>query len=450
MNIKKHRHTDLTRSKKTTLKNIIILLGFVFIGFQNHAQPLDLEACLKMADTASIAIRNSRLDIASNKEIIDAQHAALMPKLNFIGDYRFYGLIPGQLFPAEFSGGTPGTYNVVKFGVPFNFNNTVQLTQTIYNPLLKSGLNSLDVNQKIIELQSNLTTQNTKYQVYQTFFNLQAITKQLVYIESNLQNTDKLLANIQAMIAQKLILPIEEDKLKVNRLNLVNQQQKLMATKNQMEHLLRILTGMESNSKIELVSDDLIEKSILIDKSERHNTEIDIINAQLELNALEKTGLKMGYLPTFAFYAAYNYSYNIRPETDFAKGINSAFLGIRIDWTLFDGLEKHNKATVNKIQAEKLENQLRLVDQQLEMATSNAQKQVEIQINSLMISKEQLTLSEKIYTQTELAFKAGVTSSTDIIKAENDLNQAQSNVISSYVQLRQAELDFLKSTGNLN
>lgn len=449
MSTQQHRHTDLAKSKKTALRSVIALLSFVFIGFQSQSQTLDLETCLKMADTASIAIRNSRLDIESNKETIDAQHAALMPKLNYIGDYRYYALIPGQLFPAEFSGGMPGTYNVVKFGVPFNFSNTVQLTQTIYNPLLKSGLSSLDVNQKIIELQSSLTTQNIKYQVYQTFFNLQAITKQLGYVESNLENTDKLLANIQAMIAQKLVLPIEEDKLKVNRLNLVNQQQKLTATKDQMEHLLRILTGMKSNTKIELASDDLIEKSILIDKSERHNTEIDIINAQLELNALEKTGLKMGYLPTFGFYAAYNYSYNIRPETDFAKGINSAFVGIRIDWTLFDGLEKYNKAKVNKIQAEKLENQLQLVDQQLEMATSNAQKQVEIQINSLMISKEQLALSEKIYNQAEISFKAGVTSSTDIIKAENDLNQAQSNVISSYVQLRQAELDYLKSIGNL-
>ncbi len=89
------------------------------------------------------------------------------------------------------------------------------------------------------------------------------------------------------------------------------------------------------------------------------------------------------------------------------------------------------------------------MDQQLAMATLNAKKQVEIQINSLMISNEQLSLSEKIYQQTEISFNQGITSSNDLIKAENDLNQAQTNVISSYVQLRQAELDYLKSTGNL-
>jgi outer membrane protein TolC len=170
---------------------------------------------------------------------------------------------------------------------------------------------------------------------------------------------------------------------------------------------------------------------------------------QKELNLNEKNGLKMAYLPTFSFYAAYNYSFNMRPESDFTKGINSSFLGIRIDWTLFDGFEKHNKSKTNRIQAEKLNNQLEIADQQLAMASENAKRQVEIQINALMISKEQLTLSEKIYQQAESTFNQGVISSNDLIKAENDLNQAQTNVISAYIQLRQAELDYMKSTGNL-
>jgi outer membrane protein TolC len=437
------------QKQKTRIKSKLILLASVFIGFQSFSQTLDLETCLKMADTANLSLKNARLDIASNQNQISAYKASLLPKVNFNGDYRYYPVIPGNLFPAEFSGGKPGTYTVVQFGVPYNFSNTIQLNQTIYNPLLSSGLNSLKVNQKIVELQSKLTSQNTQYQVYQTFFNLQAISKQLAFVESNLKNTDKLIANVNAFISQKMMLSVEADKLNVNRLNLVNQQQKLNSTKDQLEYLLKILIGMDASEKIELVAEGLIEKSILIDKAERQNTELDIINAQKELNQLEKSGLKMAYLPTFSFYAAYNYGYNMRPETNFSKGINSSFIGVRIDWTLFDGFEKYNKAKVNRIQSEKLNNQLELMDQQLAMTSENAKKQVEIQMNSLIIAKEQLILSEKIYNQVEASFKEGIVSSNDIIKAENDLNQSQTNVISSYVQLRQAELDLLKSTGNL-
>jgi outer membrane protein TolC len=437
------------QKQKTRIKSKLILLASVFIGFQSYSQTLDLETCLKMADTANLSLKNARLDIASNQSQISAYKASLLPKVNFNGDYRYYPVIPGNLFPAEFSGGKPGTYTVVQFGVPYNFSNTIQLNQTIYNPLLSSGLNSLKVNQKIVELQSKLTSQNTQYQVYQTFFNLQAISKQLAFVESNLKNTDKLISNVNAFISQKMMLSVEADKLNVNRLNLVNQQQKLNSTKDQLEYLLKILIGMDASEKIELVAEGLIEKTILIDKAERQNTELEIINAQTELNQLEKSGLKMAYLPTFSFYAAYSYGYNMRPETNFSKGINSSFIGVRIDWTLFDGFEKYNKAKVNRIQSEKLNNQLELMDQQLAMTSENAKKQVEIQMNSLIIAKEQLVLSEKIYNQVEASFKEGIVSSNDIIKAENDLNQSQTNVISSYVQLRQAELDLLKSTGNL-
>jgi|GEM_PF-213357 len=447
MNFEKTTKPSLLKMKEK--RKQIFLLLFLFVGLNGSCQTLDLETCLKMADTANLTLKNARLEVSSTEAQIKAYKASLLPKVTYTGDYRYYPMIPGQLFPAEFSGGKEGTYTVVQFGVPYNFGNTVQLSQTIYNPLLNSGLNSLKVNQKIVELQSKLTSQGTQYQVYQTFFNLQAITKQLNFVESNLTNTDKLITNINALVSQKMMLSIEADKLNVNRLNLVNQQQKLTSTKNQLEYLLKILVGLDVDASVTLVTDGLIEKSIILDKSDSHNTELDIINAQKELNSLEKSGIKMGYLPIFSFYAAYNYSYNIRPETNFSKGISFGMIGVRIDWTLFDGFEKHNKAKVNRIQADKLNNQLELIDQQLAMATDNAKKQVEIQINSLMISKEQLKLSENIYNQMEISFKEGVVSSNDMIKAENDLNQAQTNVISSYVQLRQAELDFLKSTGNL-
>ena len=55
---------------------------------------------------------------------------------------------------------------------------------------------------------------------------------------------------------------------------------------------------------------------------------MEIINAQQELNKLEKSGLRMAYLPTFSFYAAYNYGYNMRPESNYTKGISSSFIGI--------------------------------------------------------------------------------------------------------------------------
>ncbi len=431
------------------MKNKYLLLLFLIGSYSVKAQNLDLESCLKMADTANLTIRNARLEIEMNEKQIKAYKSATLPKVTFTGDYKYNAIIPGQVVPAAFFGGTPGTYSTVQFGVPYNLSNTIQLTQVIYNPQVNYALQALALNKKIVEIQEKLTVQDIKQQVSSTYFNLQAMSKQIAFLTENIANMDKLIANMEAMLRAELIVETEVDKLKINRLNVVNSQQTLNATKDQLETLLKILIGMDSSKTITLVSDEMMQNSILVDKETISHPELEIIDAQLQMNAEERKGTNLAYLPSLSFYAAYNYSYNMKPEDDFRTGIESAFLGLRLDWTLFDGLEKYNKQKMNAISREKIENQKDLVAQQLQLATNNAQKQIGIQLNSLNISKEQLSLAQKVYKQTEAQFKEGTIGSNDMITAENSLQQAQTNVVSAYVQLRQAELAYLRSIGNI-
>jgi outer membrane protein TolC len=167
------------------------------------------------------------------------------------------------------------------------------------------------------------------------------------------------------------------------------------------------------------------------------------------MNVEERKGTNMAYLPSLSFYAAYNYNYNMKPADNYRTGIEGAFLGLKLDWTLFDGLEKFHKQKVNALNAEKLTNQHDLILQQLDMKAAATKRQIEVQKSSLAISQEQLILSDRVYKQTESKFEQGTVSSNDLITAENNRQQAQTNVVSAYIQLRQAELEYLKSIGNI-
>lgn len=423
---------------------ILFLLGHSVVG-----QTYNLEQLLKMADTANSSIRNARLDIEINNKQKNAYLASRLPKVTAAGDYKYNAIIPGQVVPAAFFGGAPGTYSTVKFGVPYNLGNTVQLTQIIYNSQLNYGLAALDINKKIVEIQLKMTQDEVKYQVANAYFNLQAINKQKDYIDKNLLNLEKLVTNMTNMLKQGLITPIELDKLKINRLTLENSLQNLASTTVQIEDALRILTGIPSNNTITLLSDQLIEKTILIDTTSVYRPQLDLLNAQKEMNIEERKGNKMAYLPNLSFYAAYNYTYNLKPADNFRTGIESAFIGLRLDWTLFDGLEKVYKHKMNVLNREKLDNQELMVRQQLDLATLNAKREIENQTNSLKLNKEQLEIAEKIYTQTENQYKQGTISTNDLIQADNAVQQAQTNVVSTYVKLRQAEIHYLKSIGNI-
>ncbi len=431
------------------MKIRIIVIATCLVSSSVFSQVLDLATCLKMADTANTNIRNARLDIDMNAIQKKVYLASRLPKVTATGDYKYNAIIAGQVVPAEFFGGPPGTYSTVQFGVPFNLSNSIQLTQILYNPQLNYGFAALDINQKIVAAQERLMQQDIKQQVSSTYFNLQAIVKQLEFVESNIVNLTKLIANLQKSYELGLVIETEVDKLKISRLTLLNSKLTMEATKTQLSSLLKILIGVNSDSSLSLVSDEMMENTILVDQNNINHPELELMAAQKEMNAEERKGTKMAYLPSVSFYASYNYAYNIKPKDDFRTGINSAFLGLHLDWTLFDGFEKYNKQKMNALNKDKLENQEVLLTKQLALLTETAKNQIDVQSSSLETAKEQLSLANKVYVQTQAQFTAGTISSNELIQAENGLQQAQTNVVAAYIQLRQAELAYLRSIGSI-
>jgi outer membrane protein TolC len=328
-------------------------------------QTLTLNDLLKMADTANPTLRNARLDIDINSVQKKAYLSSRLPRLSATGDYKYNAIIPGQIVPADFFGGPPGTYAQVKFGVPYNLSNSLQLTQVLYNPQLNFGLSALDINQQIVELQYQVAQQEVKSQIANTYFGLQAVSKQIEYLKMNVKNIDQLIQNMELLYQQGLVIPTETDKLRINKISLENAILKLENTKLQLQSLLKILVGMDDKSPMNVEDDQVIQQSLLVDKTTINRPELALINAQKQMNDEETKGNKMAYLPSLNFYASYNYNYNMKPADDIRIGISSAFLGLRLDWTLFDGFEKHNKIKINAMNKEKLETQEQLVTNQM-------------------------------------------------------------------------------------
>ncbi len=421
----------------------------LFLSLQDLTAQLDLKSCLAMADTANLTIRNAELDIEINKRERSSYLSSRLPQLGFNADYKYNAKIPGQVVPAAFFGGQPGTYATVQFGVPYVLSNNVQLTQILFNSQLNYGLAALKINADIVEVQRNMTIQDIRYQVSNTYFLLQGLEKQLSFLESNLSQTNKVLKNMNSLVEKGLALQLEADKIKVNLLNLENGIASAQASKEQLLDLLKILIGYPKDKKLTLAEDVIIEQSLIKAEDNKQFYPLKLIESQQEMNKEESKGIKMSYLPNLNLYGVYNYSYNIKPEDDFRKGIDGVFIGLRLDWSLFDGLQRMHKSKMNAIRSDKLTNQYELVNQQLEMAANQAKRQIKLKSDALSLSKEQLKLAENVYQQTNFKFEKGLANSTELILAENSLYQAQNNIVSTYVQLRQAELEYLKSIGNI-
>ena len=402
-----------------------------------------------MADTANLTIRNAEIDIELNKRERSSYLSSRLPQLNFNADYQYNAKIPGQVVPAAFFGGQPGTYATVQFGVPYVLSNNVQLTQILFNSQLNYGLAALKINADIVEVQLNMTIQDIRFQVANTYFLLQGLEKQLAFLESNITQVKKLLRNMNALVEKGLALQTEADKIKINLLNLENGISNAQSSKEQLIDLLKIFIGFPKDKTLKLSEDALIEQTLLKEDDTKQFYALRLIESQQEMNKEESKGIKMSYLPNLNLYGVYNYSYNIKPEDDFRKGIEGVFIGLRLDWSIFDGFQRMHKSKMNAIRTDKLANQYDLVNQQLEMNSLQAKRQIKLKAEALSLAKEQLSLAENVYQLTITKFEKGLANSTELILSENSLYQAQNNLITNYIQLRQSELEYLKSIGNI-
>ena len=421
----------------------------LLLGLSAQAQTLDLATCLRMADSANAQIRSAKLDVAINESQRAAYLSSRLPTLNFVADYKYNAVIPGQVVPAQFFGGPAGTFAEVKFGVPWVLSNTLQLNQILFNSQVNYGLAALLINSEIVKIKRDMTIQEVKHQVANSYFILQGMYQQLAFIDSNISYANSILKNMDLMVAQGMMVQTEADKIRINRLNLENNQANLEATKSQLEDLLKILVGLDPKAKLSLQNDEMVQKSLLVDQNAANLFAIKLLEQQQLMAQAEAKGIKMGYLPNVNLYGIYQYNVNMNPETDFRTGIDGAFIGLRVDWNLFDGLDKHHRTAMNALKQQQIETQTALAQQQLQMQIDQNKRLIDVKANALEISKEQLKLAEAVHQHANLKFAEGLIGTNDLIQAQTALEQAQTGVVAAYVALRQAELEYLKSNGNI-
>ena len=123
--------------------------------------------------------------------------------------------------------------------------------------------------------------------------------------------------------------------------------------------------------------------------------------------------------------------------------------GLQLNWNVFDGYARKAKRRQNEIDNDKLGVQLKQVSQSIQMEEANARNKFSVEQRNINAKKEQVALADRVYKQIQLQFKEGVVSLTDVIQAENSLLDAQSNYLTSLVQILKAELEWKKATGSL-
>jgi outer membrane protein len=438
--------TPAMKTIRWFLSTTLLLTG----GFA-QAQDYTLDQLINKALTNNFSVQTARLDEIKTDAQIAEVRASARPQVNLTGDYRRYLKIPGQVIPASVFGGPEGTYSAVAFGLPYNLSTSVQATQQLYNQSLMIATRAAKASRNLSALQTQKVKEDVAYNVSATYYNLQTTAQQIAFLRSNLASTERLIRITDLRRQNQLAQGIDVDRLQLSKTSSQTQIESLQATYNQLLNSLKYLTGTPQTDSLQVRT--AIEETIPVAPGSEYTinrTDIQLLDQQKEINGLEQRNVKAGFVPTVSAYGVANSSvYAIGGDNSYIKNLPGYWLGLQLNWNVFDGLARKAKLSQKRIDDQKLDVQLRQTRESISMDVANSRNKFLVEQQNLSTNRGQVALAEKVYTQTQLQFKEGTVDITDIVQAENSLRDAQNNYLTTLVNLRTAELDWKKATGSL-
>ena len=436
------------RLKERRLNRVLSLIVILLISITVQAQQLSLEQCI---DTALIYNRNIKLsqhDVEISTEKNREIKGNLLPKLNGIADYRYYTDLPYQIMPAAAFGGPEGTYKEVQFGVPHSMNANLQLALPLFNSTALNAIKSTRIATELSAIQKTKTDEDVVLEVSNAYYNAQILLTQITFLDSNIINTGKLVKTTTLLYQQQIAKGTDVDRLKLQVDQITTQRSTVITQYQQVLNALKFLMGKPISDSIEvLITHETIVKPGFVSQN---TTDVLLIDKKIELNNSELSGLRNLRLPSLSAYGFYG-------TTGFGTtGDNSVFIfhpigyvGAQLSVPLFNGRITHHKIVSKKIEIEKSNIQKELITEKSKLDLKNVEMQYSLATKNISVVSSQIDLAKKIYNNTILQNQQGVANITDLLLADNALRESQQNYLVALVNLRRAELEYKRVTGNL-
>ncbi|MGH2643753.1 MAG: TolC family protein, partial [Chitinophagaceae bacterium] len=121
-----------------------------------------------------------------------------------------------------------------------------------------------------------------------------------------------------------------------------------------------------------------------------------------------------------------------------------------LSFPIFSGTERIHQANEAEITLQESQNDLTNLTQQIHLQIKNTDIQYQNNQAQLITQKENMNLTEGVYQRIQYKFEQGVSSSLDLLSAENELQQAQSNYIDALLNTLMSGVDLQQALGKIN
>ena len=455
----------------------LLLLLMTFFGMldaqgQNRYEVSLLEA-QEIALQKAFAMQYAALDRSAAERQAKVLLATGMPQVNLVADYSQYIDIPTQVVPAdafgfpsylteflsdvsEFTGVSldtppvdPNALSELQFGQNHSANVGIQASQLIFSGSFFVGLKATQLyiesrNQAILR-----TADEVRKQVAEAYHLVLGAAEGKGILENALDLVRESLAETQQLKAEGFV-----NQVAVDQLELAVQELELeLATAAKQEGLTMSLLRFQMG--IHPTEDELLLTQSLADLMSENNG-LDLLSQPFNSSLLpgleeqrtyvELAGMNvknqqaMGWPEISAFYT--NQGNAQRDAFNFLQSDGNWYpvqlWGINFSMPLWTSFSGRHQVEQKKIQEERAKVGLEQMEHAAMMEFDHARTNLEQAMGAFQIRTRAVELAQRIFDQTQLAFKEGVVSSFEWTQSRNQLVEAQGNLLG-------ASLDWLNA-----
>ena len=430
----------------------LLLLGLAMANGVSAQQTVNLKDALNYALQNNTTARKAKLDIDRGRYKTEEIRAQALPQITGTAGLTYNPIIGQQV--VDFG----GQLQTLKFGQNWNSSAGVQLSQQLFNQQVFTGLQAARSSEEYYQLTSQLTEDQVIEMVANNYYQVLVNRQQLNVIDTNIKNVKVVEKIISNQYKNGLAKKIDVDRITVNLTNLETQREQTQNMIRQLENQLKYSMGMPVNNDIVLPKSELTEVTQLPQFSDSlsfaNRTEVRILDVQDKLLGLQRKAYVAEYYPTLALSGNYTYSsqasgFDFLKTNPNAIGFGSSAVGLTLRVPIFNGFLTRSRIRQADVDIFKAREDRREMNNALNVAYENAKIQLRNSLSTITAQKKNADLAQEIYKSTQNNYNNGLASLTDLLDTESSLTQAQNSYTQALLNYKVAEIQLIKSNGNI-
>ena len=452
------------------MKKYIYIISFFAFTISLKAQEKTMQLSLKQA--INYALENNyntkaaRNDIKSANEKVWETTAIGLPQINGKVDYQKFLKQPVSLLPAaafdnresvvqtvedffditrESSPNAPDGFIPVVFGTKQNINASVTLTQLLFDGSYLVGLQASKTFLKISKQAEEKTELITKEAVINAYGNVLVAENSIAILESNIKILQKNYNDAKKIYENGFNEEEDVEQLEITLGNLKNQLSSVVRMKEIAYQMLNLSLGNSITTGLILTDtlDSLVMSNLELGLISENFNVSNHIDFRISENDRETKRLMMRLeqskaLPSLSAFVNYG-SQGFSDSFSFFNGnqqwFDSSLLGVSLNVPIFSSFSRKSKTAQANIALENADLRLEETKQRLNLLAEKAKSDYQLSIENYNTAQKNLGLSERIEKKQRIKFFEGISSSFDLLIAQNQLYTQQQNYIQSMLDV---------------